>query len=186
MSKTSWRALSALALGACAIAALSHGASDNDTQVGEVALPAMRRVHNLAAPTSPGKRDRVATVVATSVEDMDEDQDNADPFAPRGWQAEVTPVATTVAPVVTSVVIAPNEAPSLPTAPALPFTFMGRMSDGSVAMVYLSRGEESWTVKGGETLDGNYKIVAVNPQQIIFEHVPTGTQQILAIPEPDK
>lgn len=186
MSKTSWRALSVFALGACAIAALSQGTSNDDSQVGQVSLPATGHPRNMPpAKTLDPSNSALAVVIASAAGIADVEYD-ADPFAPRGWQADATPTVVTAAPVVASVVIPPNEAVSVPTAPALPFTFMGRMSDGAVAMVYLSRGEESWTVKGGETLDGNYKVVSVNPQQIVFEHVPTGTQQTLALPEPEK
>lgn len=110
----------------------------------------------------------------------------ADPFAPRGWDAAPTPVTAAAPPVVATAVVVQDMPPPLPTAPALPFIFMGRMNDGTSNLVYLSRGEESWTVKGGETLDANYKIVSMTPQQIVFEHLPTGTQQTLALPEPDK
>lgn len=82
------------------------------------------------------------------------------------------------------VVVAP--APAAPAAPALPFAFMGRMNDGANDLVYPSRGEESWTARRGETLDANYKIVSMTAQQIVFEHLPTGTQQTLVLPEPDK
>lgn len=110
---------------------------------------------------------------------------DTDPFAPRGWDAVAAPVVVASAPVV-PVIVVPVAAPPAPVAPALPFAFMGRMNDGTSNLVYLSRGEESWTVKGGETLDANYKIVSMTPQQIVFEHLPTGTQQTLALPEPDK
>lgn len=108
-----------------------------------------------------------------------------DPFAPRGWGV-LLPVVATPAPVVAPILVAAPAATPAPIAPALPFAFMGRMGDGPSELVYISRGEESWTVKGGEILDANYKVVAVTPQQIVFEHVPTGTQQTLALPEPDK
>lgn len=111
---------------------------------------------------------------------------DADPFAPRGWDAVPVPVAVAPAPVAVAVIAVPDAPPPAPVAPPLPFSFMGRLSDGANATVYISRGEESWTVKGGETLDGNYKVASVAPQQIVFEYVPTGTQQTLALPEPDK
>jgi len=164
------------ALCACAIGlAYQVGMQADDTDAAEVSLAAPRRA-------------RPAPAVALPVSDAakaDNDLDT-DPFAPRGWDAVPAPVAVAPAPVAAPVIAVPDAAPPAPVAPALPFSFMGRLSDGANAMVYISRGEESWTVKGGETLDGNYKVASVTPQQIVFEHVPTGTQQTLALPEPDK
>lgn len=133
---------------------------------------------SIAAP----RRVRIAPVSAAAAATENAD---TDPFSPRGWNAAATAVVAVPAPTA-PVIVVPAAAPPAPVAPALPFAFMGRMNDGVNNLVYLSRGEESWAVKGGETLDANYKIVSMMAQQIVFEHLPTGTQQTLALPEPDK
>lgn len=186
MNRAAWLRLAAVALAACALAAFSQVKSGDVVQDEQVSSPSVSQARKPPVIVAPVTTMPIAADhVSVSSRDNGSDGD-PDPFAPRGWRAESAPAASSAAPVVTQVIVTPNETPPVPTAPALPFAFMGRMSDGAVAMVYLSRGEESWSVKGGETLDGNYKVVSVNPQQIVFEHVPTGTQQTLAIPEPDK
>ena len=66
---------------------------------------------------------------------------------------------------------------------------MGRMNDGADAaqqMVYLSKGDQVTVVQGGETLDGTYKVLHVEPDHIEFEHIPTGEKQVLNIAANDK
>jgi hypothetical protein len=174
MRSPAQRRLTMGALCACAIGlAYQVSMQADETDAAEVSLAAPRRA-------------RPAPAVAMPTPDVAKDDADADPFAPRGWDAVPAPIAVTPAPVAAPVIAVPDAPPPAPVAPALPFTFMGRLSDGATAMVYISRGEESWTVKGGETLDGNYKVASVTPQQIVFEHVPTGTQQTLSLPEADK
>jgi hypothetical protein len=59
---------------------------------------------------------------------------------------------------------------------------MGRLNNGGVEVVYLSRGDQTLIARDGETLEGAYKIVGMNRQQIEFEHLPTGEKQMLTIP----
>jgi hypothetical protein len=104
-----------------------------------------------------------------------------DPFAPRGWQAPPAPVQAT-----------PPPAPPVPAPPVaagpppLPFQFMGRLDDDGVEVVYVSQGERSWAVRTGETLDGTYKVLNLEPQRIEFEYLPTGMRQTLSLPASEK
>lgn len=102
-----------------------------------------------------------------------------DPFAPRRWDAPAPPpppVVATAAPVVAEVVVAP------PGPPPLPFQFVGQMNDSSDQVVYLARGEQALLARTGETLEGTYKVLAITPVQIEFEHLPTGQKQALVFP----
>lgn len=102
-----------------------------------------------------------------------------DPFAPRRWDAPPpapVPVAVTAAPVVAEVVVAP------PGPPPLPFQFVGQMNDSADQVVYLARGEQALLARTGETLEGTYKVLAITPLQIEFEHLPTGQKQALVFP----
>jgi hypothetical protein len=109
-----------------------------------------------------------------------------DPFAPRGWQS--TPIPAPLAPVAAPqpIVSAPPPAPvAAPAAPSLPYAFMGQFDDGGRQVVYLSRNDQTFVITPGETLEGTYKVLAMNSSQIEFEHMPTGTKQVLAIPAPN-
>jgi len=114
-------------------------------------------------------------------EPSDAGQDVEDPFAPRGWLAPPAPVE-----VVASTVVAPVVAAGPPEPPPLPYRFMGRLNNEGVDVVYLSKGDQSFVARDGETFDGTYKIVAMNAQYIEFEFLPTGDKQTLTIPPTEK
>jgi hypothetical protein len=99
-----------------------------------------------------------------------------DPFAPRAWLAPAVPVVVAAQAAVQIAV----EAPVLPIGPpALPFRFVGSMTDNQELVVYLGRGEQALVARNGETLEGTYKVVNITGQQIEFEHLPTGEKQTL-------
>ena len=106
-----------------------------------------------------------------------------DPFAPRDWLPPTAPVASVPAPVAVTV------APPLPQAPAgpppLPYQFMGRLNDGDRQMVYLSKGDQPLVARIGETLEGTYKVLGIEPGRIDFEYTPTGERQSLNLPAPE-
>lgn len=104
----------------------------------------------------------------------------ADPFAPRRWETPAPVVPAPVVPVaaapVAEVVVAP------PGPPPLPFRFVGQMNDTAQQVVYLSVGEQALLARAGEVLEGTYKVLAITPVQIEFEHIPTGQKQALVFP----
>lgn len=103
-----------------------------------------------------------------------------DPFSPRGWQAPPAPEPPPPP-------VAPAPPPPVQAGPPpLPFQYMGRLDDDGVEAVYVSHGERSWAVRAGETLDGTYKVLNLEPQHIEFEYLPTGARQTLFLPAPEK
>lgn len=105
----------------------------------------------------------------------------ADPFAPRKWDAPPPapvpmPAAPAPAPAVAAVVVPPAGPP------ALPFQFVGQMTDSTQQVVYLSLGDQALLARVGEVLEGTYKVLAITPVQIEFEHIPTGQKQALVFP----
>ncbi|MCG2583854.1 hypothetical protein [Massilia sp. TS11] len=107
-----------------------------------------------------------------------------DPFAPRGWQAPAPTPAPTPAPSPVALQAAATPPPP-PPPPALPFRFLGRMSDGGEEQVYLGIGEQVFVARLGALLEGGYKVVAMKPQQIEFESS-QGGRQSLPLPEPER
>lgn len=112
-----------------------------------------------------------------------EEEAAADPFEKRGWAeppppepapvAAPAPVERTVAPVVVE-----------PAGPApLPYRYVGSFSDDGGTVIYLARGDVAVVARAGETLDGMYKVGALQARGIEFEHLSTGTKQTLPIPE---
>lgn len=49
-------------------------------------------------------------------------------------------------------------------------------------MLYLSRGNDTFVVHAGDTLENAYKVLTVDARRIEFEHIPTSTRQVLDIP----
>ncbi|PHV07024.1 secretion system X translation initiation factor [Janthinobacterium sp. BJB412] len=134
-----------------------------------VSTPAPR-----SAKARPSEVASFAEVLAAEPASVPDD----DPFAPRGWQAPpppAPPASSAPAPVATLDLTPPGP-------PPLPFRFVGRMSDGAELLVYLARGEQAYAARPGEVLDGTYKVAAIGPAQIEFEHIPTGAKQSLAFP----
>lgn len=165
-----------------ALAAITAAASFYPPVDRSLAATAPRREQK--SPASPNSRN-IGTTEVDNAAPMEE-QEEVDPFTPRGWQAPPAPVEQ---PKPAAAAAAPA-APVAPTGPPpLPFKFMGRMNDGAdngQQMIYLSKGEQIVVVQGGETLDGTYKVVSIEADHIDFEHLPTGEKQTLALPAPDK
>ena len=72
--------------------------------------------------------------------------------------------------------------PAAPSAPPLPFSYLGRYIDGEKTEIFIARGEEHYSVRKGETLDGQYKVEAISPAAVTFIYLPLGTRQKLALP----
>lgn len=163
-----------------ALAGVTAVVSFYPTSEATVAPPLHRRPQP-SAPRTPAGSSEVDAAAP-----IDEQADDADPFAPRSWLApppiQEAPKAATVA--------APAPAPVAPPGPPpLPYKFMGRMNDdneSSGQVIYLSKGDQMVTVQGGETLDDTYKVLSVAADHIDFEHLPTGEKQSLPIAPNDK
>jgi len=68
-----------------------------------------------------------------------------------------------------------------PTAPPLPFTYVGKRLEDGVWHVYVSRGDQTLIVRERETIDGTYRIDAVKPPQMIVTYLPMDERQTLTI-----
>jgi hypothetical protein len=62
---------------------------------------------------------------------------------------------------------------------------MGAMNDDGAQVIYLSRGDQAFVARSGETLDSAYNVLTVDNQHVEFEHLPTGEKQTLTIPATD-
>ena len=135
-------------------------------------------VVGLAHASAPAKGPAAPTVVALAPQQLEEE----DPFAPRNWQAppppelKVIPVPAAAGPVVPLAPVGP---------PPLPFKFMGRMNDDGKQVLYLSMGDKMLVARNGDTVEGSYKVLGIEPQQIEFEYLPTGDKQTLTITATD-
>jgi hypothetical protein len=97
----------------------------------------------------------------------------ADPFAPRSWQAMVQEEARKSAP--------PPAPPPPPQPPRLPFTYLGKAVEDGKVTVFLARGENTYVVREGSTLDGTYRVDRVDARAVVFTYLPLGMRQELAL-----
>lgn len=80
--------------------------------------------------------------------------------------------------------LAEEQTPSIrpaPTAPPLPFTYLGKMIDGALITVFVSKNGRNLTLKGGETIEGLYAVKSIDAQKVVFEYIPLNLEQILSI-----
>lgn len=92
---------------------------------------------------------------------------DSDPFRAKSWYVPPPPP--------------PPESLPKPTAPPLPFSYMGMFEDQGKATVYLVRGEESFAVAQGERFAEAYRLDKIDQGVLIFSYLPLDIKQTLAI-----
>jgi hypothetical protein len=93
-------------------------------------------------------------------------------FSPQSWY-----VAPPAPPPVTVVA----QPPPVPTAPPLPFAFMGSYRADGAATYFLTAGDRVYDVKIGDTLDNTYSVDGVRSGQLLLTYIPLKIQQSLAV-----
>jgi hypothetical protein len=79
----------------------------------------------------------------------------------------------------------PPPRPAAPTAPPLPFTFLGSFAaEGAPATFFLTRGDRVYDVKVGDTVDSDYTLDALEGSNLIFTYKPLQTRQSLGLGGP--
>lgn len=68
-----------------------------------------------------------------------------------------------------------------PTAPALPFVYIGKMLVEGKATVYVSKAGRNYALTGGEVIDGVYNVIHVDQHKVTFQYVPLKIEQELII-----
>jgi hypothetical protein len=72
--------------------------------------------------------------------------------------------------------------PVIPTAPPLPFSYMGSYRpDGAQTVFFLTQNDRVYEVKIGDVLDGTYSVDALTGGQLMFTYKPLNVQQGLAV-----
>lgn len=93
-----------------------------------------------------------------------------DPFASR---AQPPPALPPPPPVVA-------EAPR-PSAPPLPFKYMGRLNGDHVNAVFVTHENRVLTIESGEQIEGNYRVESIGETEIVFTYLPLAERQVLPI-----
>ncbi|MFY0728802.1 hypothetical protein [Pseudomonas sp. NFX15] len=140
-------------------------ADDSDPAVAAVAAP------------GKGKKPGAAAVASTAAMAPIKDLSPAgDLFAARSWK--VAPALGTV-----TEQAAVNVAPvvQVPTAPPLPFQFIGRLDDRSDLQVFLQNGEKIYVVRKGDVIDETWKIERISDVELSLVYLPLHLAQTLSV-----
>jgi len=68
-----------------------------------------------------------------------------------------------------------------PQAPPLPFAYLGKLIDAGRITVFLSNGDRNWVVRSGDTIDGAYRVEAIEDRTMTFTYLALGIRQELGI-----
>ncbi len=75
----------------------------------------------------------------------------------------------------------PPQPPPKPTAPPVPFTFMGRYDDTarSSVVVMLTKGDRVYTVSEGDVIDDTYRVDRITDTAVELMYLPLKTKQLV-------
>lgn len=141
----------------------------------DIALPTRAPTAETVKPETP-KADVLAALVPRErlipqgqAAAADSGKAARDPFSARNWNPPPPPPT-----------IAPQPA-AAPTAPPLPYAFIGKKQEGETWEVYLTRGEQAFVAREGEVLEGNYRVDRIQPPTLTLTYLPLGEVQSLSI-----
>jgi len=124
-------------------------------------------------PAQAGRKSPVMNASFGPSDRIVKDTAAASLFSPQSWY--VAPPPPPPAPVV-------YQPPPAPTAPPLPFAFMGSYrTQGGGAVYYLTAGDRVYDVKVGDTLDNTYSVDGVKSGQLLLTYMPLKIQQSIAV-----
>ncbi|MFM0364419.1 hypothetical protein [Paraburkholderia sediminicola] len=100
------------------------------------------------------------------------------PFAASSWLPPPPPVEVPVVPEV--------RAPA-PTAPPVPFTYLGELdAKAAKPQVFLSNGDRLLIVSPGEVVDDQYRVESVSESDVVLTYLPLNQTQAVSIPREAK
>ncbi len=102
----------------------------------------------------------------------------ADLFAAQTW-AVVAPAPT--AEQLAALQQQQQQAAPAPTAPAMPFQFIGRLDDNRDLQVFLQNGEKLYVVRKGDVIDDTWRIESINDKALSLVYLPLHLTQTLSV-----
>lgn len=100
------------------------------------------------------------------------------PFATSSWLPPPPPVEVAVVPEV--------RAPA-PTAPPVPFTYLGELdAKAAKPQVFLSNGDRLLIVSPGDVVDDQYRVESVSESDVVLTYLPLNQTQAVSIPREAK
>ena len=68
-----------------------------------------------------------------------------------------------------------------PQAPELPFSFLGRVTEGGESTIVLHGSGRTLKVRGIGPIDDNYVVEHIRDDHLVLRHLPTGAEQALGL-----
>ncbi|QXI40709.1 hypothetical protein [Pseudomonas xantholysinigenes] len=104
-----------------------------------------------------------------------QEQASRDLFPAQQWTQPQALATVTEQPVVATPVVA------APTAPALPFQFIGRIGDRDDLQIFLQSGEKLYVVRQGDVIDDTYRLDRVSATELSLVYLPLHQPQTLSV-----
>ncbi|MBI6887915.1 hypothetical protein [Pseudomonas putida] len=117
-----------------------------------------------------------ASIVGASLPAKGPEQASRDLFPTQQWTQPKTLATVTEQPVMTAPVVA-----AAPTAPELPFQFIGRMGDRDDLQVFLQSGEKLYVVRQGDVIEDTYRLDRVSANELNLVYLPLHQSQTLSV-----
>jgi hypothetical protein len=140
-------------------------ADDSDPALAAVVAPAKGKAPGTAAAAS-------SAAAVVPIKDL---SPAGDLFASRSWKP--APVLGTV--IEQPVAVTPEV--QVPTAPPLPFQFVGRLADRSDLQVFLQDGEKIYVVRKGDVIDETWRIERISDVEMSVVYLPLHLAQTLSV-----
>ena len=134
--------------------------------------PAVAAVARSAKGKAPGAAAASNAAAVVPIKDL---SPAGDLFAAHSWKAAPAPGTVTEQPVIVNPVV------QTPTAPPLPFQFVGRLDDRSDLQVFLQSGEKIYVVRKGDVIDDNWRIERISDVELSFVYLPLHVSQTLSV-----
>ena len=152
---------------ALTLAAIKWAGSNQDLEVKPAQSP-----HASAAAGPSHEAQAVPRLELEKLRRPHQEAPGADPFSQRNWDVAARAEARRNAPPLP---------PPPPRAPPLPFKYLGKAVEQGNVTVFLSRGDNTYIARVGDTLDGKYRVERVDERMVVFRYLPLGQRQQLAL-----
>lgn len=154
-----------LGLSAAVAWAPGHWFGDEPGEVADVAIAGQARSHLAAQAEDKDSPRGKAAKAATR-----------DLFPAQHWNKPQSLATVTEQPAVAAPAVA-----AAPTAPLLPFQFVGRLGDRDDMQVFLQSGEKLYVVRQGDVIDDTYRLVHVSATELSLVYLPLHQPQTLSV-----
>lgn len=145
------------------------------------AAPKAPRARQVSTLASPATNSKPASSTGTPFVALLAQRDGAaekhggpmlsDPFAPRDWSPAPRRARAEV-----------SLPPPVSSAPALPFSYLGKQRVDQGWEVFLSHDDRTLIVREGQSIDdGTYRVESIKPPVLVLTYTPLAQQQTIAI-----